>query len=106
MSKCHIVGNHMSRLIKSFCSTAHTSLVRDNPKAGGSSFVSSGRGHWRLCLCYLLRLDDIASLVMSTSVLEALPGKLDIKGHSPSILYLDDLLNADDPYFAQILKGE
>ena len=25
---------------------------------------------------------------MSTSVLEALPGKLDIKRHSPSILYL------------------
>ena len=30
----------------------------------------------------------LASLVMSTSVLKALPGKLDIKRHSPSILYL------------------
>ena len=29
-----------------------------------------------------------ASLAMSTSVLKALPGKLDIKGHSPSILYI------------------
>ena len=29
-----------------------------------------------------------ASLAMSTSVLKALPGKLDIKKHSPSILYL------------------
>ena len=28
-----------------------------------------------------------ASLAMSTSVLKALPGKLDIKGHPPSILY-------------------
>ena len=28
-----------------------------------------------------------ASLAMSTSVLKALPGKLDIKRHSPSILY-------------------
>ena len=30
----------------------------------------------------------LASLAMSTSVLKALPGKLDIKRHSPSILYL------------------
>ena len=29
-----------------------------------------------------------ANLAMSTSVLKALPGKLDIKRHSPSILYL------------------
>ena len=29
-----------------------------------------------------------ASLTMSTSVLKALPGKLDIKRHSPSILYI------------------
>ena len=29
-----------------------------------------------------------ASLAMSKSVLKALPGKLDIKRHSPSILYL------------------
>ena len=31
-----------------------------------------------------------ASLAMSTCVLKALPGKLDIKRHSPSILYLYD----------------
>ena len=30
-----------------------------------------------------------ASLTMSTSILKALPGKLDVKRHSPSILYLD-----------------
>ena len=30
-------------------------------------------------------LNPSASLAMSTSVLEALPGKLDIKKHSPSI---------------------
>ena len=29
-----------------------------------------------------------ASLAMSTGILKALPGKLDIKRHSPSILYL------------------
>ena len=33
-------------------------------------------------------LNCSASLSMSTSVLEALPGKLDIKRHSPSILYI------------------
>ena len=32
-------------------------------------------------------LNRSASLVMSTSVLKALPGKLDIKRHSPSVLY-------------------
>ena len=33
-------------------------------------------------------LNRSASLAMSTSVLKALPGKLDIKRHLPSILYL------------------
>ena len=33
-------------------------------------------------------LNRSASLAMSTSVLKTLPGKLDIKRHSPSILYL------------------
>ena len=33
-------------------------------------------------------LNRSSSLAMSTSVLKALPGKLDIKRHSPSILYL------------------
>ena len=33
-------------------------------------------------------LNGSASLLMSTSVLKALPGKLNIKRHSPSILYL------------------
>ena len=33
-------------------------------------------------------LNRSASLAMSTSVLKALPGKFDIKRHSPCILYL------------------
>ena len=33
-------------------------------------------------------LNRSASLVMSTSILKALPGKLDIKRHSPSIFYV------------------
>ena len=33
-------------------------------------------------------LNRSASLAMSTSILKALPGKLDIKRHSPSILYI------------------
>ena len=33
-------------------------------------------------------LNRSASLTMSTSILKALPGKLDIKRHSPSILYI------------------
>ena len=37
-------------------------------------------------------LNRSASLAMSTCVLKALPGKLDIKRHSPSILYIDSLL--------------
>ena len=36
-------------------------------------------------------LNRSASLAMSTSVLKALPGKLDIKRHSPSILYTSSL---------------
>ena len=35
-------------------------------------------------------LNRLASLSMSTSVLKALPGKLDIKRHSPIILYISD----------------
>ena len=37
-------------------------------------------------------LNRSASLAMSTSVLEALPGKLDIKRHSPSNLYFFDIM--------------
>ena len=33
-------------------------------------------------------LNGLASLTMSTSILKALSGKLDIKIHSPSILYI------------------
>ena len=36
-------------------------------------------------------LNRSASLAMSTSILKALPGKLDIERHSPSILYIFDL---------------
>ena len=37
-------------------------------------------------------LNHSASLAMSTSVLKALSGKLDIKIHSPSILYFQFVL--------------
>ena len=37
-------------------------------------------------------LNRSASLAMSTSILKALPGKLDIKRHSPSILYISTSL--------------
>ena len=33
-------------------------------------------------------VESLGKLAMSTSVLKALPGKLDIKRHSPSILYV------------------
>ena len=33
-------------------------------------------------------VESLGKLAMSTSVLKTLPGKLDIKRHSPSILYL------------------
>ena len=36
-------------------------------------------------------LNRSVSLAMSTSVLEALSGKFDIKRHSPSILYLKEM---------------
>ena len=39
-------------------------------------------------------LNRSTSLAMSTSILKALPGKLDIKRHSPSILYIQDGLNS------------
>ena len=50
-------------------------------------------------------LNRSASLAMSTSVLKALPGKLDIKRHTPSILYISsrDMRDANtigaDKYF-------
>ena len=40
-------------------------------------------------------LNRSASLAMSTSVLKALPGKLDIKRHSPSILYIFSIPGED-----------
>ena len=40
-------------------------------------------------------LNRSASLAMSTSDLIALPGKLDIKRHSPSILYICSLQSCD-----------
>ena len=36
-------------------------------------------------------LNRSTSLAMSTNILKALPGKLDIKRHSPGILYVDIL---------------
>ena len=45
-------------------------------------------------------LNRSASLAMSTSVLKALPGKLDIKRHSPSILYLSIQLDYNFCFFS------
>ena len=42
-------------------------------------------------------LNHSASLAMSTSILKALPGKLDIKRRSPSILYLKDFEHQFNP---------
>ena len=45
-------------------------------------------------LCILIsNLPGSATLAMSTSVLKALPGKLDIRRHSPSILYFLTICN-------------
>ena len=44
-------------------------------------------------------LNRSASLAMSTSAFKALSGKLDIKRHSPSILYLLILDRCLLPYF-------
>ena len=59
-------------------------------------------------------LNRSASLAMSTSVLKALPGKLDIKRHSPSILYLNyiekidnissEVLNLLEEYFIGLIS--
>ena len=38
-------------------------------------------------------LNRSASLAMSTCILKALPGKLDIKRHSPGILYIDSTIS-------------
>ena len=43
-------------------------------------------------------LNRSASLAMSTCVLKALPGKLDINRHSSSILYFSDLSHHLCPY--------
>ena len=47
----------------------------------------------------------LASLAMSTSVLEALPCKLDIKRHSPSILYISASLEMSTSVL-QVLPGK
>ena len=50
-------------------------------------------------------LNRSASLAMSTSVLKALPGKLDIKRDSPSILYLYVILPPSERTESLILKA-
>ena len=49
-------------------------------------------------------LNRSASLAMSTSALKALPGKFDIKRHSPSILYTYVLVK--DGQFVAVLSSE
>ena len=51
-------------------------------------------------------LNRSASLAMSTSVLKALPGKLDIKRHSPSILYLSEHHRKCYRLMKYIINGE
>ena len=48
-----------------------------------------------------------ASLAMAISVLETLPGKLDIKRHSPSILYLliKSVISLESPYHLAVVSG-
>ena len=58
-----------------------------------SSFITSGPGSQLLIsslpgLALRVHVESLEGLAMSTSVLKALPGKLDIKRHSPSILYV------------------
>ena len=46
-------------------------------------------------------LNRSASLAMSTSILKALPGKPDIKRHSPSILYITCYSNLQNKVLLQ-----
>ena len=48
----------------------------------------------------------LASLAMSTSILKALPGKLDIKRHSPSILLGGDRLKLIEKIFSRREKSQ
>ena len=50
-------------------------------------------------------LNCSASLAMSTSVLKALPGKLDIKRHSPSILYIESFWLSHQCTVKPVLSG-
>ena len=54
---------------------------------GSRLLISSLPGFIRFTRLWERMLNRSASLAMSTSVLKALPGKLDIKRHSPCILY-------------------
>ena len=58
--------------------TNHANRKPDSPLLISSLPGSASRMH----------VESLGSLAMSTSVLKALPGKLDIKRHSPSILYI------------------
>ena len=57
-------------------------------------------------------LNRSASLAMSASILKALPGKLDIKRHSPSILYVPHsytifiLLNCSIPVISMCFQAD
>ena len=45
-------------------------------------------------------VESLGKLAMSTSVVKALPGKLDIKRHSPSILYFHVVRGSFGKYVA------
>ena len=76
----HIIENYV--IIASLKSETMGKPINRIP--GSRLLKSSSPGS---ALRTLLRLlNRLASLAISTSVLKALPGKLDIKRHSPSIL--------------------
>ena len=51
-------------------------------------------------------LNRSASLVMSTCILKALPGKLDIKRHEPGILYLQSKEGSSSSVKAEATETE
>ena len=76
----HIIENYV--IIASLKSETMGKLINRIP--GSRLLISSLPGS--ALRTFVRMLNGLASLAMSTSVLKGLPGKLDIKRHSPSIL--------------------
>ena len=75
-------GNHDVALFESYTKIDNNVIVASLNSESACKLINRIPG---------LRL-LISSLAMSISVLKALPGKLDIKRHSPSILYISNAL--------------